>query len=287
MSSPTARRAALISALAVLAIGGPNVQLAAADGPAGGGTPVPATPSTQAQAAPSSQTAPPAVSETQTIKLTRPQVKSVQRRADVRPDGALGTRTRTALKRYQAKKRLTRTGRPNLQTLKSMKLAFAKKIEQKLVAKASAPATGTSTVAGYSFPLQGTWAFGGSATAFGDRGGAHQGVDLLSACGTPVVAASSGTVKTNTDQSAAGNYLVLTDTPSGEDQVYMHLQTPSPLKVGERIAAGAPVGLVGDTGNATACLLHFELWTAPGWYEGGKPRDPSSDLKSWAGTPAR
>ena len=289
MSSRPARRAALLSILALSACGGPIAQAAsAARTSGGGGTPAPtaaeATPPTVPSPAPAPAAASPTVSETQTVKLTRSQVKSVQRRARVRADGAIGSKTRAALKRYQAKKRLVRTGRPNLQTLKAMKLAFAKKVEQQLVARQRAAAPLAGAVPGYTFPIQGSWSFGGSATAFGDRGGAHEGVDLLSACGTPVVAASSGTVKANADQSAAGNYLVLTDTPSGEDQAYMHLQSASPLRPGTRVEAGSPIGAVGDTGNATACLLHFELWGAPGWQD-GKPRDPSGDLESWGGTP--
>ena len=38
------------------------------------------------------------------------------------------------------------------------------------------------------------------------------------------------------------------------------------------------------TGNASTCHLHFEIWTAPGWYEGGSPRDPKPDLERWAGS---
>ncbi len=224
------------------------------------------------------------------MRLTRPQVKSVQRRANVKADGTVGAKTRTALKRYQAKKRLVRTGRPNLQTLKAMKLAFAAKIEQRLAAlqRISTPGSSSSSVVGYSFPILGRWSPGSSATTFGARSGAHQGIDLLSACGTPVVAASSGTVKANTTQSAAGNYVVIGDTPSGEEQVYMHLQTTSSLKVGDRVDVGTPVGSIGNTGNATACLLHFEIWSAPGWYSGGAPRDPQADLAAWRGSaPAR
>lgn len=277
MPTRTARRATLFSALILLAAGGPATSGASASAASGGG-------GTPATARMSSDSAAPAVSETQTVKLTRSQVKSVQRRAKVRADGALGAKTRTALKRYQSKKRLARTGRPNLQTLKAMKLAFAEKIEQKLVAKQRTTASGPSTVDGYMFPIQGPWSPGGSATGFGARSGAHQGVDLLSTCGTPVAAASSGTVKTNTTQSAAGNYVVITDTPSGQDQVYMHLQSASPLKVGDRVDTGTPVGSIGNTGNATACLLHFELWSAPGWFEGGKPQDPGADLAAWGRT---
>jgi murein DD-endopeptidase MepM/ murein hydrolase activator NlpD len=38
---------------------------------------------------------------------------------------------------------------------------------------------------------------------------------------------------------------------------------------------------VGDTGNAWGCHLHFELWTAPGWYAGGEPFDPLPRLQRW------
>jgi murein DD-endopeptidase MepM/ murein hydrolase activator NlpD len=39
--------------------------------------------------------------------------------------------------------------------------------------------------------------------------------------------------------------------------------------------------VVGQTGDATACHLHFEEWSSPGWYSGGRPFDPLADLKSW------
>jgi hypothetical protein len=29
------------------------------------------------------------------------------------------------------------------------------------------------------------------------------------------------------------------------------------------------------------CHLHFEQWTSPGWYDGGRPIDPLPDLKRW------
>jgi murein DD-endopeptidase MepM/ murein hydrolase activator NlpD len=38
---------------------------------------------------------------------------------------------------------------------------------------------------------------------------------------------------------------------------------------------------VGDTGNASGCHLHFELWSAPGWYAGGEPFDPLPRLQRW------
>jgi murein DD-endopeptidase MepM/ murein hydrolase activator NlpD len=235
-------------------------------------SPAPAPPAEGAPAA-AAPAASPAVPVTRTVPLTRTQTKSVQRKVRVRPDGVLGSRTQVAIRRYQSRRALMRTGRPNLQTLRDMKLAFAEKIAARL--SSTAHAAVPVVVVGYA------WRYGGSATVFG-AGRNHQGVDMFAACGTPLGAASTGTVKVNTFQSRAGNYVVLTDTPSGEDQVYMHLESRSPLAVGTRVEAGSPVGFVGDTGRADGCHLHFELWSAPGWYAGGAPHDPRKTLDAWA-----
>ena len=57
----------------------------------------------------------------------------------------------------------------------------------------------------------------------------------------------------------------------------MHLRKPSKLKVGDRVSMGEEIGKVGDTGDATACHLHFEMWSNPGWYEGGHPGRPEAE----------
>ena len=53
------------------------------------------------------------------------------------------------------------------------------------------------------------------------------------------------------------------------------------MRRGQRVETGQPLGVVGDTGSASACHLHFEIWTAPGWYRGGTPIDPLPALKRW------
>ncbi|WP_320670917.1 NlpC/P60 family protein [Patulibacter defluvii] len=149
--TPLTRGAALAAAL-TLGLATP----ALADQPASGGLGAGGQANTTASTAAASPTAAPTstVSTTKTVKLTRSQTKSVQRRVKVRADGALGSRTRSAIKRYQGKKSLTRTGRPNLETLRAMKLRFAEKIEAKMAAASPAATAddGTATEAAPTAP---------------------------------------------------------------------------------------------------------------------------------------
>jgi murein DD-endopeptidase MepM/ murein hydrolase activator NlpD len=132
------------------------------------------------------------------------------------------------------------------------------------------------------FPVAGSHRSGGPGTGFGDRGGRHQGVDIFAACGTSLVAPVDAIVARVARGPKAGNYLVLHATTTGEDHVLMHLRERATVSRGTRLHPGDPVGAVGRTGNADGCHLHYEIWTAPGWYAGGAPRDPSPDLASAA-----
>jgi murein DD-endopeptidase MepM/ murein hydrolase activator NlpD len=136
---------------------------------------------------------------------------------------------------------------------------------------------------GYEFPVLGAHDFGGPDGRFGAAraGHTHEGQDTMAACGTPLVAARGGTVQYSGFQAAAGNYIVIDGKGTGFDFMYAHLAEPSPLKTGEPVRTGQPIGVVGDTGDATACHLHFEIWTAPGWYQGGSPIDPLPYLEKW------
>ncbi len=135
----------------------------------------------------------------------------------------------------------------------------------------------------FAFPVLGAHDFGGAADRFGAprAGHTHQGQDVMAACGTPIVAARGGTVQYAGFQAAAGNYVVIDGRNASFDFMYAHLARPSPLKTGDSVRTGGPIGVVGQTGDATACHLHFEMWTAPGWYEGGQPVDPLPYLKHW------
>lgn len=151
--------------------------------------------------------------------------------------------------------------------------------------KAASPTTLSLSFSfyGYAFPILGGHEFslGGGRFGAGRSGHTHQGQDVMAACGTPLVAARGGTVQYAGYQYAAGNYVVVDGLGTPNDFMYAHLAEPSPLHTGDTVRTGQPIGIVGDTGDATACHLHFEMWAAPGWYEGGAPFDPLAELEKW------
>jgi murein DD-endopeptidase MepM/ murein hydrolase activator NlpD len=135
----------------------------------------------------------------------------------------------------------------------------------------------------YKFPVRGKHDFGGAGAGFGAgrSGHRHQGQDVMAGCGTPLEAARGGKVQFRGFQSLAGNYLIIDGAGTGRDFGYMHLKQKAEVKEGERVHTGQRIGIVGQTGDATACHLHFEMWKAPGWYQGGHPFDPLPSLKRW------
>lgn len=85
----------------------------------------------------------------------------------------------------------------------------------------------------------------------------HSGVDLRAANGTPIQAAAPGVVRDAGHRGGYGNVVEI-DHGNGTSTLYAHA---SKLLVdkGQRVEAGQPVALVGQTGQATGPHLHFEL----------------------------
>jgi murein DD-endopeptidase MepM/ murein hydrolase activator NlpD len=133
------------------------------------------------------------------------------------------------------------------------------------------------------FPVRGRHDYGGAGARFGSgrAGHSHQGQDMFANCGTRMVAARGGRIKFKQYHAAAGHYIVIDGDGTDVDYVYMHLDQPSPFGEGDRVYTGQTIGAVGDSGNADGCHLHFELWSGPGWYDGGKPFDPLPSLQAW------
>jgi murein DD-endopeptidase MepM/ murein hydrolase activator NlpD len=153
----------------------------------------------------------------------------------------------------------------------------------------NATITGGSTTAfdyrAHIFPIRkATFSYGGAGSRFGAprSGHSHQGQDLSARCGARLVAIQGGRVVTRSYQAGgAGNYVVIDGADGAYDSVYMHMKGPGPLTAGQYVKTGQPVGKVGNTGSSSGCHLHFELWSAPGWYQGGRPIDPLAHLQYW------
>ena len=127
------------------------------------------------------------------------------------------------------------------------------------------------------FPIRGRHTYGDGLGA----GRGHQGQDLLAKCGKPVVAAQTGRVRKVGSDSSMGYHAIIKTKSSRVDQVYMHMLARPRVERGELVEAGETIGRVGNTGSSTACHLHFEMWSAPGWYKGGDVLDPTPSLKRW------
>ncbi|HEY3523926.1 MAG TPA: M23 family metallopeptidase [Candidatus Limnocylindrales bacterium] len=145
-----------------------------------------------------------------------------------------------------------------------------------------------SSLTGYRWPL----ATGRLTLPFGPffdgsfrvgRTNVHDGIDIASFCGAPVVAAHSGTVL------AAGRHFdarigwlgsldayyarldrkdrwhdlpiaLIVDDGNGYRSVYAHFERVV-VRVGQRVRAGQLVGYEGATGHATGCHVHYGLFS--------------------------
>lgn len=148
--------------------------------------------------------------------------------------------------------------------------------------RVSALSGGAGAAAGFSyydhiFPLRAKHDYGDGLGA----GRGHQGQDVFAKCGTKIVAARGGTVQVSAYNSTAGNYVVIDGRKTGNDYVYMHMEPRGMPREGAKVKTGDVIGYESDTGRVTGCHLHFELWSAPGWYEGGEVLDPTGPLKKW------
>ena len=159
----------------------------------------------------------------------------------------------------------------------------------------SLPSTGTPPPAGVPtpaqtvadgavFPVAGAHNFGGPENRFGAprAGYTHQGQDVLTAEGTPVLAPLAGTILTTSYQAAGAGYYAVEHTGVGFDFMFAHCEAGSlAVAAGQQVAAGGNLCRAGQTGDATAPHLHFEIWVG-GWQAaGGVPIDPLAYLEAW------
>ncbi|WP_255106107.1 MULTISPECIES: M23 family metallopeptidase [unclassified Synechococcus] len=85
----------------------------------------------------------------------------------------------------------------------------------------------------------------------------HTGVDLIAPEGTAVLAVHTGRVQRVADIAGYG-LTVLVDHGGGWSSLYAHLLEASVIP-GDSVRAGQPLGLVGQSGNASGPHLHLEV----------------------------
>ncbi|MGA9636136.1 MAG: peptidoglycan DD-metalloendopeptidase family protein [Solirubrobacterales bacterium] len=193
-----------------------------------------------------------------------------------RVDGAYGKLTWKNVRRLERRRDWEVDGVVQRKQARRIKGIISRRRERKLARRRAAAGN-------YSFPVGDPYNFGGAEARFGAprSGHVHQGQDIFAPCGTKMYAAQAGVVTARAYQaSGAGYYLVIHGT-DGTDTVYMHMTKRSWAVVGTPTYPGQQIGHVGETGNAVGCHLHFEHWTAPGWYAGGQPYDPLPELLAW------
>ena len=104
-------------------------------------------------------------------------------------------------------------------------------------------------------------------SGFGQRWGRlHAGVDFGAPIGTPIYAASNGTVLAAGPVSGYGQWVKLTH-PGGVTTVYGHISSWT-VTVGQAVQPGQLIAYSGNEGRSTGPHLHFEV------RPGDRPIDP-------------
>jgi murein DD-endopeptidase MepM/ murein hydrolase activator NlpD len=122
---------------------------------------------------------------------------------------------------------------------------------------APAPASPPPSNAGSGMvcPVAGPRAFADTWGAARSGGRSHEGVDMMSPGGTPLVAVEAGSANFSTNR-LGGNAIWLTGV-SGTKYYYAHLSAWEGSS--RSVSQGEVIGYVGATGNTTANHLHFEV----------------------------
>jgi murein DD-endopeptidase MepM/ murein hydrolase activator NlpD len=107
---------------------------------------------------------------------------------------------------------------------------------------------------------------------FGRRWGRlHAGIDLAGSYGSPILAATSGTVYFTGPEEGYGRIIKIQDS-DGTQTWYAHMSRYL-VNPGDHVRAGERIAFVGVAGDATGPNLHFEV------HVGGLPVDPVPFLR--------
>jgi murein DD-endopeptidase MepM/ murein hydrolase activator NlpD len=116
-------------------------------------------------------------------------------------------------------------------------------------------------------------AVGGYISSYqGNRWGKfHRGIDIARPSNYNILSADNGTVSFAGRKGGYGN-LVRINHNNGMETLYAHLDSID-VKVGQTVAKGQKIGVMGQTGDSTGIHLHLEV------YENGQLKNPMDYLK--------
>ncbi|WIB32804.1 M23 family metallopeptidase [Curtobacterium sp. MCSS17_005] len=130
-------------------------------------------------------------------------------------------------------------------------------------------------------PVQMSSGFGYRSAPCGACSSLHQGLDFTPGMGTPIGAVAAGEVRVSGTYFSYGNAVIIDHVVDGRQvsTLYGHMiPGSSPLKVGDTVAAGQFIGLVGSSGVSTGAHLHLEVLM-----DGVTPIDPKAWLEARIG----
>ena len=119
-------------------------------------------------------------------------------------------------------------------------------------------------------PVAGAVSFSDSWGDARSGGRAHQGVDMMAARNTPIVAIYSGTIQRLTDGSLSG-LAIWFRSDGGDTFFYAHLESFADVSDGQSVSEGEVIGYNGTSGNAPEFLPHLHFEYHPG---GGSAVNP-------------
>lgn len=170
-----------------------------------------------------------------------------------RADGIFGRLTRQAVVRAQRAAGLTVDGIAGPKTIAFLRRGGGNRTESGPVLVGSEP---DSSPIAFQRPVTGP--IGDRFGAARERGRRHAGLDFPVPRGTPIRASAAGTVIFAGYNSGGYGNLVVVQHPHGYTTWYAHMSRVL-SSVGQNVAAGTRLGLVGSTGNSTGPHLHFEI----------------------------
>jgi len=153
------------------------------------------------------------------------------------------------------------------------------------VAFLSAGSVAAAPVDGWIWPVRGDVLTGYRNGEDPYASGQHRGVDIAAPIGTPVVAATAGTVRHAGTAGLSGVTVSIRTAQGSLDTSYLHLASAA-VKEGDRVLAGQRIGAVGTTGKRSAEPAHLHF----GVREAGSRhayRDPLAFLPPLGASPPR